>query len=105
MPKYRCRCKHVLHFTREQGGKRAQCASCGLKFRLPVVPPDTDAEETPLPGLGSIDDALDKKLANLSPEPRPSEPFRPPRPILTLEEQPKRKRPKPKDYEDEEAEI
>ena len=102
MPKYRCRCKRLLHFTREQGGSRAQCASCGLKFRLPVVPPAEDAEETP-PGLGSIDVVLEKKLANMAPEPPPSEAFRPSRPILTLEEQPPNNRPKPKDYEDPEA--
>jgi len=105
MPKYICRCKHVLHFTREQGGKRAQCASCGLKFRLPVLPPDESAEETPPPGLGNVDDVLEKKLANLSPEPHPTEPYRPPRPILTLEESPPDHRPKPKDYEDEEDET
>ena len=105
MPKYICRCRHVLHFTREQGGRRAQCAACGLKFKLPVVPPAPDVEETPPPGLGSVDDVLEKKLAHLSPEPPPPEPFRPPRPILTLEEEPERKRPKPKDYEDSEGEI
>ena len=105
MPKYRCRCKHLLHFTREQGGNRAQCAACGLKFRLPVVPPAEDAEETPPPGLGSIDDVLAKKLENLSPEPPPREPFRPPKPILTLEEAPQENRPKPRDYEDLEAET
>ena len=105
MPRYRCRCKQLLHFTREQGGNRAQCPSCGLKFRLPVVPPEKAIEETPPPGLGSIDDMLDHKLANLSPEPPSREPFRPSRPILTLEESPPDNRPKPRDYEDSEAET
>ena len=100
MPKYICRCKHMLHFTREQADKRAQCAACGLKFRLPRVPPGEAPEETPVRGLGRIDDMLAAKLENLEPEPTPPEPFEPPRPILTLEEQPALPRPKPRDYED-----
>ena len=101
MPKYICRCKHVLHFTREQAGKRAQCAACGLRFRLPKLPPEEKPEETPPPGLGRIDDILEKKLENLpTPEPTPLKPVAPPRTILTLEEEPARPRPKPKDYED-----
>jgi len=89
MPKIRCRCKKVLSFKAEQGGKLVVCPSCSAKVRLPSTNNDGGSAQRPQNGLSALDDQIEAKLGQLAPEPPPIDPAPPlEQDDLTLEERP-----------------